>query len=309
MIKIVYVYIGGSEDMYYKMLQISLASLRRHMPQIEVNIVCDSETQTYFTRNHLSVLSDANISLLVAEIPSKYTQVEASRYLKTNLRTFVKGDFIFLDCDTVVCTDFSNLQLTNSVGMVLDLHRDVSEMPFWKDTLKEKAELRELDYSALKCYFNSGVMLVKDNEDAHQFFTKWFECWEHTRRPQLHQDQFAMNYVDIELNAISEVDKSWNFQTYALANVVTYLSDAKVIHYFSAYDSGSYLLNDSEILKLDINSEEIQNIIEQPHHALKAIDIYPQGSFEWLFLRNKIVRLQYRFYRKIKRSLKRRLRK
>lgn len=281
MFKIVYVYIGEKKDSYRSMLEISLTSLRKHMPKIEVYIVTNESTISFLEEDTSSILHSAHTTILPINIPDLYTQVEKSRYLKTNLRSFITGDFIFLDCDTVICCDFSSAIIENSIGMVLDQHCVLSKR-IDEIKIRKKAKNRGLNFDKVEEYFNSGVMLVRDDEEAHVFFKKWFETWENSRKPGMHEDQLSLGAVDAEYELISEIDHSWNLQVNTGGDfpILSYIYDAKIIHYFNSKNGNVYLLNDTNVLNSGLENDVIQNIIAKPQVALKKCQFFSLDSSE-----------------------------
>lgn len=298
MVKLVYVHVGETKSKYYKMLQISLASVRYHMPNIEVNLVVDDITEEDLIINKAQVLNDENLKLISVKIPNTYSPVEKSRYIKTSLRSYISGDFIFLDTDTVMCCDFSNYKVTDSVSMVRDCHRIFGD-DLWSENLIKNAKIRGLDISNVDKYYNSGVMVVKDDEKASELYRNWHECWEQTRKPGFHQDQYALAAVNEKVNAIVEIDKKWNFQIGVSNALITDIHNANIIHYFATKSNNSiYKLNNSDTLNQPIDSEIIKNIIENPKTSFNPFCAYLEGSTRHNVIKSPVFKLLTGLYKK-----------
>lgn len=279
MIKIVYVHIGTEKKEYLNMLKISVASVRKHMPNIEIDILTDNETGLFLKK--CEFLSGGNTVIMCVEVPKELTTVEKSRYLKTNLRNFVSGDFLYIDSDTVVCCDLSQTEAKHSVSLVLDENRLLNEQDDGGDFIRERALMRGYDLSSYYNYYNSGVMLIKDDETAKLFFNKWHEEWDKTRKPGMHQDQFSLNWINKNMDIIAELDGSFNCQATASYKGIEYLRNAKILHYFSLQNAGIYKLNDIKILSDELTSEFIDSIIDHPEKAFRKFHMFADDSVEY----------------------------
>ena len=171
MIKLVYVVVGAEKTEYLNMLRISLASARRHMPAITIEIVTDEETGRALSKGEIPEKYRAEI--IAVPIEGDYNTVERSRVLKTNLRELVSGDFLYLDTDTIICEDISELEMPGSVCLVADAHCLLSEQEEGGEPVRRMARRRGLDLDGCVHYYNGGVMAVRDDPAAHAFFQKW----------------------------------------------------------------------------------------------------------------------------------------
>ena len=140
MIKLVYVIVGVSKSEYLNMLRISLASARRYMPAIEIEIVTDEETGKALSVGDIPQKYNARI--VAVPIEGEYTTVERSRVLKTNLRELVSGDFLYLDTDTIICEDFSDYVPQGSVNLVADAHCLLAEQEEQGEPIRRAARQR-----------------------------------------------------------------------------------------------------------------------------------------------------------------------
>ena len=79
---------------------------------------------------------------------------QCSRWIKTNLREYVKGDFLFIDTDTVITDKLDEIDDWDiDIGMVYDLNR-ITPTTFHKK-LFEKVYHQALPVGVP--YYNSGV--------------------------------------------------------------------------------------------------------------------------------------------------------
>jgi len=294
MIKIVYVHIGAGKTEYLTMLRISVASVRKHMKDIGVVILTDKETGAYLEQSAL--FDDGGISIMAVDIPDGYNTVEKSRYLKTNMREIIKGDMLYIDSDTIVCEDISGTVPPASVCMVKDEHCLMSEQEENGQPLIRSARDRGLDIENCTVYYNGGVIMAKDDEYAHKFFRKWFETWDATRKPKMHHDQYSLNYVNLEMNVISELGGEWNCQLTGTYRAFSYLRNVKILHYLSAQKNGYYRLNDIGFLHKDLSDEEIEEIISAPEQQFLPFHAYSDASEEYLIMQQSHFHFIYRLY-------------
>ena len=95
--KIVYTLVSDESDTYLEQALLSVYSLRLHNPQAIVELIVDQFTSKTIVDKR-SEIRKFITDLITVDVPEDYTKVQKSRYLKTNLRQFVKGDYLFIDC-------------------------------------------------------------------------------------------------------------------------------------------------------------------------------------------------------------------
>ncbi len=278
MIKLVYVIVGVSKSEYLNMLRISLASARRYMPAIEIEIVTDEETGKALSVGDIPQKYNARI--VAVPIEGEYTTVERSRVLKTNLRELVSGDFLYLDTDTIICEDFSDYVPQGSVNLVADAHCLLAEQEEQGEPIRRAARQRGLNLDACERYYNGGVVIAKDDAVAHEFFRKWHETWKRTKQPKMHHDQYSLNAVNMEMNAICELDGTWNCQLTANYRAFSYLRGVKILHYLSLQPEGIYRLNRDELMTSELTDSQIEELIDRPEQHFLRFYFYAEDSVD-----------------------------
>ena len=228
--KIVYVLVSQETDYYYEMLLLSLYSLRLHHPKgdAEVEVVMDEDTHQRLVEKKAEMLSD--VTPVVVSIPPEYTVMQRSRYLKTQLRKIVKGDFLYIDCDTLICESLEDIdKMESNIAMVADANGEVKEKTPYAIELCKKAGIQNVNNQP---YFNSGVFLAKDNTCAHLFFEKWYHLWRKSLSNGVPQDQPALCQANIDMYyPIKELPEIWNSQIGFVSEVG--MNQSKIFHYFS----------------------------------------------------------------------------
>ena len=230
--KIVYVLVSQETDYYYEMLLLSLYSLRLHHPKgdAEVEVVMDEDTHQRLVEKKAEILND--VTPIVVPIPPEYTVMQRSRYLKTQLRQIVKGDFLFLDCDTLVCDALHDIDNFNGeVAMVHNCNnssnvRLVDQLPRIKQAGFNTPEDAP--------YYNSGVIFARDTPAVSQLFVDWHRLWKLSLKKDVPYDQPALQRADCDNGySIIELPNAWNYQLRIAINPFT--QNTKVLHYIYSY--------------------------------------------------------------------------
>lgn len=238
--KIVYVVISGANDDYFEQVWASVWSLKHYNPNAHVVVLTDKVTKD-------SICSDARkeslnyIDEVVAvEFDGDYSNKEKSRWIKTNMRNLISGDFLFIDADTIICDDLSDVDKWNcSIGAVYDSHchsGEICDTIVFKDMYIDRLRnIFGIQYNG-EDVFNSGVMFVKDDDEAHHFFDTWHKNWLHSNSKGIVLDQLPLLKTNIELGkVVKELPGEYNCQ---ICFSVQYLTQAKIVHTFAHQKEG-----------------------------------------------------------------------
>ena len=245
MMKYVYVLTSTPNDLYYEQCLMSVFSLRHHTPKAQIYILTDNKTSDTFTAENKRLgLSNMGANIISVNFDDSVTNIQRSRILKTTIPEHISGDFLFIDCDTIICEDLSSIENNlhdTKISAVLDGHVPLSEHKHKDYFIKRE---KKLGFSASEKsgkHFNSGVMLYKDCPESKNFFKKWNELWTWCFTVKHdHHDQPAFNEAGIECGAIiKELDGIWNCQL--SQGGLAYLENAKIIHYFSSEGGKNYI--------------------------------------------------------------------
>ena len=174
--KIVYVVTSDETDVYLEQALLSVFSLRKHNPDDYVELVVDQDTDATIAGKRKEVLKYID-NKVVVNVPEGYNKVCKSRWLKTSLRQLIKGDFLFIDTDTIVTDNLEEIDsFTGDIGAVKDQHVLIGEITSRK-WLRVNAERDGWIWSESLAYYNSGVMYVKDSPFTHKFYQTWHNKW------------------------------------------------------------------------------------------------------------------------------------
>lgn len=325
--KIVYVLTSSENDILLEQLSLSLYSLKYYNPNSEVYLVVDQDTYSSI-KNDRNNIREFLTEIIPVKTPDEYNNMLRSRWLKTSLREYIKGDYLFVDSDTIIADDLEECDnWTCDIAAVIDRHIPVNKAHQYYDYICNRAKDTGWIFETSDSnYFNSGVMFVKDNESTHAFYKKWHEYWLEGIKRQVFQDQPTLGKVNKEQGyIIKELNGVWNCQI--MANGIKFLSTSKIIHYFNAERQSEkksvfYLPSDKELyLKIKNNNfvldDSIKKMIENGRTAfafnyavfadeqLLAIrDSFSQFVVNGFYARNlfyKFLRGLYMLYIKFKR--------
>lgn len=232
MLTAVYVLISNYKDLYYEQALLSAYSLRLHNKNLRVVILVDDATDISLTGKRAEIRKYVD-EVKVVDVPKEYTPKERSRYIKTRFRNYLKGKLVFLDTDTIVSEDISDIEKTKApIACVLDYHANLDRVIDGPDIRKRVKTIFNIDVSEENQYFNSGVMYVDDVPEVYSFFESWHEYWKKAAfiKGQCF-DQPAMLVANMEnVHIIKELSGIYNCQ---ILTSIQYLHNARIIHFFN----------------------------------------------------------------------------
>jgi len=246
-LKYVYGLVSDETDYYLEQALMSITSLKIRMPDAFISLVIDDITDKTLIGKRKNVLGFVN-ELKVVNIALQFNKKIRSRWLKTSIRKHIDGNFIFIDCDTVICDDLSHIgNLDCDLGAVLDCHI----LRHGSDAKIIQGNDKILGFSASFVsdkHFNSGVIFCRDTSICHKFFDEWHGLWLSRMKSNIFIDQPSFNQANLNLNnIITEIDGIWNCQI--SKGGIVFLCDAKIIHYFTSLPGKNpYLLADFSLL-------------------------------------------------------------
>ncbi len=274
--KIIYVLTSNEADYYLEQLVISVRSLRLYHPDVYVGVLVDKQTNETLKDNRLKLLHQVT-EIIEVETPQNYSQMQRSRFIKTSVRNIVDGDFLFIDTDTVICGDLSDIEnYREYICAVPDLHVPVSKHTYTYD-ISARAKIVGWDITKSGCvYFNSGIIYVKDSQTAKQFYALWNKLWTESMKHGCSSDQPAFCKAnELSGGIITELSGVYNCQI--VENGLRYLVNAKIIHYFASNmkgikNVGPFLLKDNALYASirqsgEIEDDVVMGLISNPKSA------------------------------------------
>ncbi|MDR2410754.1 MAG: hypothetical protein LBE13_21950, partial [Bacteroidales bacterium] len=228
--KYVYVLASSETDLYYEQFLLSAVSLRLCNPTAEIVLLLDTFTKKGLSGNrsgYEKIVSD----IIVIKPPRGLFSKEISRWIKTSMRQYITGDFLYIDCDTVIA---DNLDCTFSddikIGAILDSHISFKEHHYYRQFRDENLKLGFDSILETNVYYNGGIIFCKNSPESYTFFERWHSLWNKTLNRGNSQDMPSFNRANYEShNIITELGGEWNCQI--SNNGLPFLYRAKILHY------------------------------------------------------------------------------
>lgn len=235
--KYLYVIISDLQDIYFEQAYISILSLKESNPNAFISILTDSETKKNIDESSRSSINNFVDEFIVVNIPSSFSKKHKSSWLKTSMRSYISGDFLFIDSDTIILNKIDeSLFCGYLIGAVPDLHRKFSEH-INRDKLN--ALFKELGFVFNnENYYNSGVLFVKDCPETTSFFKLWHMNWL-KNKDMCKYDQPLLAMTNNSFNIIKEMQGVFNCQ---IMYGIHLLNKASIVHYFAS----NFVTADSE---------------------------------------------------------------
>lgn len=270
-LKIVYDVISSEEDNYFEQAWVSMFSLRHFNPDAYVVLLTDDTTAQTIEKTYRKKAKQLIDDIVVVTFDKQYSNKEKSRWIKTSMRRLVKGDFLFIDADTIVAgaldeSYFDSLQ--NFIGAVPDYNcssRLVCHSEIFKIMYVNRLKsIYGIDYKKETDVYNSGVLFVKDVPEAYALFDAWHKNWLIAKGKGVCLDQLPLVKTCQDMgNPIQSMSGIYNCQ---VKFSIQYLHKAIILHTFShQQDSslspilGTYIYD--EIKRSQDLSEKIKDII------------------------------------------------
>jgi len=296
--KYLYVLASTDKDYYAEQAFVSITSLRIHNENAFVSLLVDDKTNKNLDQRKFNIKSLVN-EIVVKTFDENIEQRDRSRQLKTSMRNLVSGDFLYIDCDTVICDNLEEIwNCDYNLAAVPDGHMEFKDLRTRQSVISKFKKVSKNNIPIEKYYFNSGVFFVKECKENYGFFYKWNEYWHKYEHEKKFGDQISLAFTNAELQfPVSELDGIWNCQ---VENGLNYLLNAKILHYFatSNLEYGSFRkkiplsLKETGLLAEE-NLYEIKNPkhgYPTPHWVIAGNDyvVFCSEIFEVLFKRLKL---------------------
>ena len=286
--KLVYVVVSSEHDIYLEQAYISMYSAKYYMPDVHIALITDTLSKETFIGNRKEELRYVD-ELVCVDLDARYNAQQRSRILKTSVRKYIEGDFLFVDSDTIIVKPLNEIDdCPYNIAACWDSHSSFEENPYRKMCL-EHGKLLGWPIENETEYFNSGIIYVKDNEFCHKFYDLWNNNWLEGFKNRVSMDQPAFAKTNYMTNhSIKRLDDIWNCE---LKHGIRFLKDAKIVHYLCTNiiknDKAPFILNDRDTLlyvkeTAQIN-EDIKNTIMDPFSGLANCTHLSAGKEIYIF--------------------------
>ncbi|MDR1760176.1 MAG: hypothetical protein LBR60_06595 [Fibrobacter sp.] len=229
--KFLYVLASANNDLYAEQAFVSITSLRMHNPEVFVSLFIDDKTDQNLEERTFKLKELAD-EVVVQTFDEAIDLRERSRLLKTNMRNQIRGDFLYIDSDTIICEDLSDIwNCKHHLAAVPDTHIEFKKSSSYKSASSMLKKIDKHHLPVEKFYFNGGVLFAKDCSESVAFFNKWNELWNEFKAKKINKDQISLAYSNRALKyPIAELSGIWNCQ---IQYGMNYFANAKILHYFA----------------------------------------------------------------------------
>lgn len=257
--KLVYVLTSSEKDIYLEQFYVSSYSAKYYMPDCYIVLLTDVETEKSFSDKRKVELQYVDEIVSIDLDSKKNTAQKRSRLLKTNIRNYIKGDFLFIDCDTIITKPLYEIDdCKYEMAACWDSHSLFINNPYRDGCINDCKKLN-FNVEIEDIYFNSGVIYCKDTDNTHSFYTLWNNNYiEGSSKVKMDQPSFAKTNHELH-SFVQKLDDVWNCE---LKHGIKFLRDAKIVHYLCTNKSQNndiqlFLLNDEKKLRKVKETAEI----------------------------------------------------
>ena len=294
--KYLYILVGSKNEFYCEQTLVSMASLKNVQPDAFITLLIDKETDENFGIE-IARINKYIDEYVVIPVEDGVPPIARSRFIKTSMRRYVQGDFLYVDADTVWSTPVDATDFTHDIMGVLDGHCLLTEHPL-------KKEIEE-DFKRVNCnpnveqYVNGGVLFSKDSNVSKNFFNLWHKKWLETSKTGYFIDMPSLNCAFKEMygNNVPLLPGVYNCQ---ISRSWKYFAKAKLIHFFTGWMNGCgempYVFQRKkfwELVRKNGLNASIKEILENPLEAFvspmmvcDSVDIELRKTVVYGFLRD-----------------------
>lgn len=272
--KLVYVLTCAPEATYIEQALMAVWSARYWNPDAHIVLMVDDKTDALLIGKRGEILNYISEKILIPFEDESMTPMYRSRWIKTQVRQMIKGDFMFVDCDTITQRSLSDIDNFDcEVGAVLESHLPVTE---FCDALHRSAQNANekigVDIDVEQLYFSSGVLLVRDTKKTHNLYDLWHQFWKEGNDIGLKIDQPSLAKANREMgHIIQQIPDSYNC---ILFTRPPFVREAHILH-IAAYQNPSFLFTNkvlNYVKKNGIGSEWLQKMILNPCATMMPFD-------------------------------------
>jgi hypothetical protein len=265
MYNVVFAITSQGNDFFSAMTRVAIASIRLSNPGFIVTVACDNETDMAMKLKGDLLLEEVDQWEVINTPPGNSNF--RNRFVKTSLRSIIKGQFLFLDSDILVRGNLSPIfKIDADIAGARNHSKELFKDQVW---VKDQEILDKMNWQVSdKVYINGGVMFYNDTPKAYQFAETWHKKWSEVRNStNSYRDQPALNASLKEINPkIQILDDKYNAQIKTNPGVAW---DAVIWHYYSSVETCLYTSFDvlvAEIYEEDkFPTAKIKKIIKRKH--------------------------------------------
>lgn len=286
--KLVYVLTCAPEKYYIEQALMSAFSARHWNPDAHIVLIVDDLTDKLLVGKRAELLDYVSEKIVVTFDDASLSMMYRSRWIKTSVRQWIQGDFLFVDCDTIITQYLGEVDsFCSSICAVLDSMIPVSEYceSLFSVTCDQTKKIG-VDFNEEIEYFNSGVMYVKDVPETYLFYNLWHQYWKEGTVKNLFIDQPALAKANRKMDGIIyRISNYYNFMLWTRAKEP---EKAYILH-ISSYRNPSFLFDDKvlSMVKRSGLQDWIKEFILRPCDTMLPFDYSVRFSsfgrrLEWI---------------------------
>jgi predicted O-methyltransferase YrrM len=263
--RVIFVITSEGNDRYSAMTRIALASLRLSNPSLRIMVACDQVSDQAMRHKQDSLLGESD-EWLAVDTPDGPADFR-NRYVKTKLRSLVKGPYLFLDNDILVRGELHGIfSIGCDVAGALNHSREIFPEQIWEG---DQRVLEAMGWSfGHELYINGGVLFFNDTALAHALAEEWHRRWRNSvERTGRHCDQPALNIALLACGPrLAVLEDRLNAQICPSPEVAV---DAVLWHFYSSAINAPTTLHEEMVRDLlggkRLEMNEIRRLIERRH--------------------------------------------
>lgn len=271
--KLVYVLTCAPESTYIEQALISIWSARYHNPEAHIVLLVDDKTNELLVEKRAEVLEYVTEKMVIPFEDTNATMMYRSRWIKTSVRQLIKGDFLFIDCDTIVNKSLEEIdEVKAEAAAVPESNLPIADFhPSLYDSMDESAKKMGWNMALEEYYYSSGVIYAKDTSMTHKMFLLWHQYWIDGGQIAINIDQPSLAKANIDCgHLIQLVDNKWNCIMFTYPRKA---KDANILH-FAAYRNMSFLFSKRVLRYIKDNglTEYLKEYITHPTNSYIPFD-------------------------------------
>lgn len=269
--KLVYALTCNEGGTYIEQALLSIYTARYYNPDATIILLIDDKTDELLVGTRGQVLQYISEKIVVAFDDKSLSAVYRSRWLKTSCRRLLRGSLLYIDCDTIVMRSLAPIDdIDGDVVMVHDAHLTVAEYTkqMFELSIKNCAKIG-FDAHQEKCYYNGGVILVKDTEKGNKLFEAWHNEWKRGTEIKFYGDEPSLMKVNKMLGyIITELPGIWNCQVFMNPRFV---HSAYITHYWGVVGKRQSFIYTPQFLNMVKNdglTDYVKHCVLNPLNSL-----------------------------------------
>lgn len=272
--KLVYVLTCAPEATYIEQALMAVWSARYHNADAHIVLIVDDKTDALLSDKRGEILKYISEKIVVPFEDEALSPMYRSRWIKTQVRQMIEGDFLFVDSDTICqrpMNDIDNFEC--EVGAVWESHLPIGEFcASLHRVAKEANEKIGVDIDAEQFYFSSGVLFVKDTKQTHKLYKLWHRYWKEGNEIGLKIDQPSLAKANRDMgHIIQQIPDSYNC---ILFTRPPFVRESHILH-VAAYQNPSFLFTDKVLNYVKVNgigNDWLQQMILNPCATMMPFD-------------------------------------